>query len=232
MASVVNIGTNINTGASTATIAVTVPAGGIPAGATIVVGTGENIAASNGSCSDSKNGGGYSVAVSSLRGSGVGTGILFYKFNSVALVSGDTITYTLSGLHSAAISACYIAGAANLVNPLDATGSNSGQNNTPTVTSGTPAKAGDMFLAFVSESSVGGLSTFTQDSTNANWQTPPNSTFSGGVEGLYGGSVINTAATARTYAPTPSAATTPNWAALIASFTIASFDMNSQSIFS
>lgn len=167
--SVVNIGTNNNhTGA---TVAATVPGGGVPSGSIIVVVVGEQNNTVGGSLADSK--GNTYTPIVSLQ-SGITFISAYYAKNSIALVSGDIITFTKrTGNDQAVISACYITGG-DTIAPLDTaiTASASGVGTSPSVTGGTPG-ATDLQMGATLGQAALATDSFTQDTTNG-WASPPN----------------------------------------------------------
>jgi hypothetical protein len=206
-----------NSGAAVASVAVTVGVGGVPAKSLIVFC----------SCDASSNGPGgtvadtalntYTSAVSALNNNTLasGFGTIFYAWNSVALSSGNTITYTpATTLRNAAVSAFYAAGMANTSNPLDKTASGTGTSSTPSVTSGVPKYSGELMVGVVSWAGLG-TDTFTQDATNAAWATPPVQPSTLALADVAGGTFVRANVSALTYAP---AITTHAWAALSATF--------------
>src|SRR5258706_2245004 len=208
--SVTNIGSN--TGVAVNTVAVTVPAGGVPAGALIVVCVSDNSVSGTGGLNAVADTGGnvYTSAVQANNNNAAanGCGIMYTANVTKALVNTNTITYTLgTATSSAAVAAFYIKGAPTLI---EAKNSATGSSTTPSVTSGTPSVAGDLFIGMVSATTL--VSSFTQDSTNAAWASPPGQV-SIAAPPLGGGNVVNAGAGTRTYAPT--FGTTDTWAALI-----------------
>ena len=194
---VTTIGTNTNT--SGGTLAVTVPVGGVPSGALIIVCVSEHVASLSGSVADTHN-----TPYSSITGLDVSTqlGRLFYFPNATALVSGDTITYTKTGIVAAAMSAFYVTGAL-ASSPLDTavTASASGNSTAPSVTSGTPGVAGELMVAFVA---CALRSTYTQDTTNG-WATPPVQATTGTLitsTDVSGGNQVNAGTGTKVFAPT------------------------------
>ena len=214
--SVTNIGVNANT--TGATVAITVPAGGVPVGALICLTSSESTNSfPPGSVADTASNT-YAEVISARRSDGpTGFGSIFYAWNVAALVSGNTITYTkvASGARTA-ISAFYATGILTISDPLDsaATASAFGTGVSPSVTSGTPSVAGDLFVAAVI---FGGNHSFTQD-TGHGWATPFNESASGATSTdacVDGGNQINPGTGTKIYAPTIN---NIDWAALICAF--------------
>lgn len=152
------VGSN-NTG--NATLAVTVPAAGVPSGSLIVVGVVERNASPviGGSVSDTAGNTYTRVAGITLGASAQdGQVDLYYAWNCSALVSGNTITYTkqTSG-DGTCMSAGYITGIDTSADPLDTAtkATAQGTGGTATVTSGTPGSSGEVFVGVAAEDNVG-----------------------------------------------------------------------------
>jgi hypothetical protein len=206
---VTNIGSN--TGVVVNTVVVTVPAGGVPAQSHIVVCVSDNSTGGvTGSVADTA-GNTYvdrgHQANNNANANGVGG--IFTATTGLPLNNGDTITYTLAQTSkSAAVAAFYATGVRNDLAPLIQ--SAAGSSTSPSVTSGTPSETGVLFVGMVSGQTV--IASFTQDSTNAAWASPPGQV-SLAAPPLGGGNVVNAAATALKYNPT--FGTSDNWAALV-----------------
>jgi hypothetical protein len=208
---VTNIGTNNN--AAGATVAVTVGAGGVPSGCIIVVQVAESAnSAPAGSVADSASN--TYVAEVGANHSGAtaqGFGRVFDVVGAAALVNTNTITYTKAVSGSAAsISACYVTGAAT-TSPLDTavTASATGNSTTPSVTSGTPTIAGELFIGFSSENNV---RVYTQAS---GWASPP-TLVNAAIPFTLGGNRVNAGAGTLTYNPT--LAISANWMAAVIAY--------------
>ena len=217
---VISIGTN----SGAAPLSVTVGVGGVPTGAHIFV-----VVADNGSTQGS-------VADPTLNsylqaGAAFNTGIGINTFRSRtgnALTNGQTITYTPGNGTLASISAFYVLG-------LSPQGSDSSFNNTATGTSASPSvtsqgpptlKAAEYeFIVGV----VGGAtlqSSFTQDSTNAAWTSPPGQV-SLAAPVLGGGNVVlSSSASNLTYNPAFNSSDV--WAASISAYAIQVFELESK----
>lgn len=199
--SVTSVGTNGNkTGA---TLAVTVGAAGVPAGSLIAVAITEfTTTGTQGTISDNKSNVYTFIAAGTLNNNpGGGLGAIYYVKNSIALVNGDIITYTK---HSSgvvcAMSVVYAAGI-DVTSPLDiaVTTIATGFNATPSVTSGTPSVAGELFLGAVM---TGGSTIFSQ---GASFSTPFNQATSGASavdRQVDGGNLVSAGTSTKTYAPT------------------------------
>lgn len=207
---------------STAPVVITVSAD-VPVGALIVVCAADfnPLGAGGESVADSVNGA-YTAGPVANNNNLIlnGFGAMFWFWNSAALTSGvSTITYTPGGSAATgnfrAATAFYATGIQTSANPGEASASATGTGTTPSVTSGSPTAAGELFVGCVATS--GGASAFTQDSTNAAYATPPDRRASAGsVAIIAGGSVVNAAGTALKFEPT--LGTARPWAALIAAF--------------
>lgn len=188
-----------NANASGATVALT--SVNVPARSLIVVGITEIQPSSNGSVADSAGNSYTLIKQAYVNGnSGLGNIQLFYAYNVLPL-SGGSITYTKATSGDAtSISALFASCIQTTPSPLDAavTASATASSSTPSVTSGTPGQAGELFVGFLGWNGTG---TFTQDSTNAAWASTltfeNSSSASGG-----GGSVVNSGTGTLKYAPT------------------------------
>lgn len=200
---VTTVGTNANVLGGT--VAVTVGVGGVPAGTLIVVAVCERSASgTSGTVADSAGNTYTSIVAANLNASAaLGRGTLFYVNNATALVNGDTVTYTknASGV-ACAMSVCYATGI-DKTSPLDTsvTASATASTTTPTVTSGTPVVAGELFIGALLFTS-GSPQTFSQGS---GFTTPPDEVMSGTLGSdarVDGGNLINSGTGTETYAPT------------------------------
>lgn len=209
---ITNIGIGSNLAGSTATRAI--PAGGVPAGALLIccIADASPSLLGGGSISDTIN---TYTAVTAVANNGSilnGFGQLFYAENVTALTSANTITYTkaVTG-NRATIDALYATGIVSS-GSLDTavTATTTGSSTTPSVTSGTPALAGELFLAFAT---VNVASAYTQD-TGHSWATPP--TASNAQISIGGGTQVNAGSSPITFAPTWG--TTGAWAAFVYGF--------------
>jgi hypothetical protein len=192
---VTNVGTNAN---GTGNATVTVTGATVPAASLIIVAVAEGGAAAIGTVSDGVNT--YSasptVGVTSKFA-------IFYAPN--ASLSGGTITFTKNGsTHNAAMTVAYASNIATS-SPLDTavTVSTTATSSTPTVTSGTPAQSGELFIGVIGWTNSAAI--FTQDSGNG-WAAPPNNSGATGAEAIAGGSQVNVGTGTKTYAPTFSGA--------------------------
>lgn len=205
---VTHIGTSSNS-----TIAIGVD---IPASALIVVGVYDsNNAASNvGTLSDTVNGA-HTLGPNANNNGATANGAakIFYFWNSAAIGSGTgaSINYSV-GAGTRRMSAFYATGIQTSADPGEASATATGASAAPSVTSGSPTAAGELFVGLVGNT---GNFAFTQDAALA-WATPPNGSYGISGPGIRGGSVVNAGGTALTYAPTLGGST--NWAALVLAF--------------
>lgn len=202
---VTSIGTNSGTGA---TVAITVPAGGVPAGSSIYVYAFEyNGSGGNGTFADS--GSNTYSSIGSSTNANNNSGAIFQAFNVTALTSAQTITYTQhGGADFSSISAFYVTGLTT-TNPFDAATLatvNFVSNTNPVAnTSGTPAQGGELFIAMAGWANVG-TAGYTLDSGNGWTTTPPTlkeTNNGGGVfVGVAGGVQINAGTGTKVTQPT------------------------------
>jgi hypothetical protein len=213
----VSIGTNTGTGVNA--VAITVGAGGVPAGALIVVGVSDSSTA-NTLCNCTDTAGNTYTKFAGFLNNAMGIMAVYYAFNATALVNGNTITATLGQTgKNAAISAFYCTGVQTSSDPRDAnaTGTSS-TSTTPSVgPTGTPVSGGELFVGFVATDGTS-ADTFTQDSTNAAYTNFPVRAGIAGAGGptIAGGAFIQSTAAALTYAPT--LGTSRDWATKLWSF--------------
>ncbi len=209
--SLVNIGTTQASAASS--VAVAVPAGGIPAGALIVVEVYDAAGHVNAGAVTDSAGNIYTKAKE------LTSTCIFYAWNCLALVSANSIIYTKADSTSIAlVSASYSTAVLSAFDPLDSAVSNSNTSTntgTPTVTSGTPTQAGELFVACLFWQTNGNFG-FSQA---ANWSNLPNQVNGANNTALSGGSIINNSTAAQTYTPTVSAMSgPPSYIMLIVAF--------------
>lgn len=185
-------GVPVSLGANTATASVALTGVTVPAGALIVVIVGNNSSSTAGTMTDSAS---NTYLAATTTNNGVVAGAIFYATN-VAALSSQSITYTPPGAASCALSAFYVTGELTSGSPLDLV-TTPVSGTTISLTSGTPAVAGELFVGATVLNGVG--LTYTQASGFA---TPPvaASTFSSDL--LAGGNLINAGTGAVTYAPT------------------------------
>jgi hypothetical protein len=215
---VVNIGSSTTVTGGAVTI--TVGAGGVPAGAHIIVCAAWNATSNLPTIADTASNtyqiSGSATAQANNNTSALGASAIFRERTGGALVNGNTIVFTLPATSTlAAVSVFYATG-------LDAVGADSvfynstfGSSSTPSVTSNPPSghHTDELVVAVVSGSSV--ITTYTQDSTNAAWASPPG-VISTAAPVLGGGWFVNHAGGTLTYAPTFN--TSDSWAATIVGF--------------
>ena len=208
---------SIGTGRSTSgsSFAITVPVGGVPAGAIIAVAVSDRATTYGSQAVTDSAGNTYTRAASAI-GSNV-IGAWYYAYNVSALAAGQTITITKSGTDRAAASAVYITGAAS-GNPLDSGATAtafSASTGQPSITSGTPATADCLMLAMAAV--PGATATYTPD---ANWATPPISAETGTTGSdrqVDGGYQLLTGTPTKSFNPSYSAIPAA-WAAAIIAF--------------
>lgn len=220
---ITTIGETNDLAASGSTTAISVPAGGVPAGAAIIMLVCDRSAtAPGGSVADTAGNSYVSKVGANLNAVAAnGFGAIFTTHDVAALVSGNSITYTKSVSGSSVnITASYITGAFAGVDPVDSavTASSSGNSMNPTVTSGVPGLQRDIFIGAIA--AIGGSGTFNQDSnwssggiTNSVKASTANST-------IVGGRLISTDALAKTFAP--SFTSTATYAAMIIALSLPS----------
>lgn len=220
---VVSLGTNA-TAAGAASAAITVPVGGAPGSSLIVICVSTRNSSSGGSAfgsvSDSAGntyqlGAQHALGLSDYNG---GFGAIFYTYNSLALLAGNTITYTKPSTQgSTSISVFYATNIQTATDPLDgsvtaSTGANSGIFIS--VTSGAATSAGDLFVGFAA---YAGTLTYNQDTTHG-WGAPPAAIVGVATKPASqgGGNQINAGTSAITFSPTLSASGA--WTAIVVGF--------------
>ena len=204
------------------TLPLTVGGSGVIGGSCIVVIVHDRSTAGSPSLADSQGNSYALVDSQGLNGSRTyGTLYFFRAFNSIALSAVDTITYTKGGTGNlqCALSAMSTTLALTASDPVDGAtvATNFGTNFNPNVTSGVPTLTNELFVGAVGIRGTSG--TFTQDSANAAWVTPPDESSSGTSSinaRVNGGSVIDATTATRTYAPNYSVS--EHWAAIIVGF--------------
>lgn len=219
--SVTNIGTANSTTAGGATATITVPGGGVPAGALIGLVATETASTTAAGGTVTDTGLNTYTAQTPISLNGVttnGFSQFFWVNNATTLISTNTIVYAKqTALGRATISAFYVTGlATSSVLDSAVTASATGTGTSPSVTSGTPSVAGDLFVAIAGWSAV--LSrTYTQD-TGHGWAAPPTAVNpSGTVAGLGGGNQVNAGTGTIQFTPTINAGGT-NYAVQIFGF--------------
>ena len=203
--SVTSLGTATTTAG--ATTAITIGAGGVPAGALIVVEVGEATAFNPaGTLADTAGNVYFGQVTTSINPNGNtnnGVGVIFYAWNTAALVNTNTITYTkVVSAHAAVMSAFYATGI-DLSIPIDVsvTASATGSSTTPSVTSGTPNDAGELFVAGLVAVAFNGSSNFTQDSGHS-WVTPFVDLAVASANEIAGGNQVVSGIATKIFAPT------------------------------
>lgn len=221
MVAITSIGTA--TGSTVGSIAVTVPAGGVPLGALIVVCVADSsVSVVGGSVVDTAlNTYTRITGADNNNLTTNGFGAIFYTLATTSLVQNNTITYSLALTANAAVTAFY-AQTIQAFSTVDAAVTNTatGSSTAPSVAGlGAPAGSGEFWVGAVSNTGPSS-ETFTQDSSNAAWATP--STRVGiAVTGptIAGGAITSGLTSALTYAPT--LGTSHPWAAIIVAFKVA-----------
>jgi hypothetical protein len=204
--SVTTIGVGI---ANATTAAITVPAGGVPAGSLIVLGVSCEYTPGLASVTDTA-GNTYARAVNSNRSYTPMTEIWYCK-NCLALSAGDTIVSHIATAVRQRISALYAANA-DTADPLDAAACASARatSSTPSVTSGALAGAKELIVAILGTTSS---RVITQD---VDFAAPPDEQNTLGTYSIFGGHRIAADTTAQTYNPAMS--NSQAWSECIAAF--------------
>lgn len=200
-----------------ATYVLTVPAGGVPAGALICLAVQEEWTSGSspadvGTLADTAGNTYVKIGSTATITSGW-KGALFYVKNCAALVSGNTITYTLKSANNAVSMSVLYATGIDTTAPLDTavTTQHTGSGSGGTTTSGTPAVSGELFVtAFFNQKSG-----YTIDSGNG-WATPFTYTRNGNGDGVGGGNQVNNGTGTQTFAPTTGS--TDTWNTTIVGF--------------
>jgi len=192
----------------------------VPAGATIFVTVMEK-SVSRGSVSDSA-GNIYFHILEQAPNNNTANGLLqtYYTVNVYPMVGG-TITYAKNTPPNfCCMSAMYVTGVYRVADNFDGNASNLtfGNSTTPSVTSFGPSlfDSGELVVGAVGWSTTTN-DTFTQDSVNGAYSTPPAFFLStSGQAAIAGGSLVRTGTAPITYAPTIGASNP--WAAIFQSF--------------
>ena len=173
--------------------------------------------------------GNYNLAAVTSDAANIGISIQ-YIWNGAA-ITNSSLTYTPSNsAHECEMSAFYVTGQQTSADPGDiningyANYSSAGTQS-PSLASGTPTEAGELFVACIGYSTTG---TFTEDTTDG-WAAPPTALI-GSTQSIAGGTLVNSGAGSKTFAPT--LGTSSKVAMVIAAFLpAASGDMNSMGVF-
>lgn len=181
-------------------------ANSVPANALIVVASSETSVAVSGTVTDS-NGNSYSSGAQPFGGATGFTKLSFATANAV-LNKGVTITFTLGQASKNAVVAAYYARG---FSTTDTSGGISGTSTTPSVMTGTPSQANELFVAAIGGPTT--IASFTQDAT---WSPLPKEV-SLIAPYLAVAAVINPQAIALTY--TPVLGTSVRWGIGVFSFT-------------
>jgi len=195
---VTNIGTqSANAAGSISLTGVTVPA------ASLIIVEGSAFNSTGGTVSDGVN---IYTALTPSAAAGSNGATLFYAPN--ASLSGGTITYTPNaGNNTRAMSAAWVSNITTS-SPLDTsvTASTTGSGTSPiapSITSGTPAQTGELFVGLVGGDGNGAsAASMTQDTADG-WAFPPNFKVDPAGAGTFfgGGTKVNSGAGTRTFAP-------------------------------
>lgn len=219
---VVNIGTN-STIATPGSLAISVGGGGVPAASLIVLLVTDNT--TTGSASDTA-GNTYQVGPSK-QVTYNGYAQIFFVYNSLALSSGNSITYTATSI-AWSMSAFYATGIQTSSNPLDTsvTASLNNYGALNTLTSGTPSVAGELFVAMLGSKSAattaGPYPWFVQDTADG-WGGPPptsvyDATSGGPLTAVDGGYQINSGTGTKAFTPGGNGSSTYDYASIIVGF--------------
>lgn len=211
------------TGASGPTLALTLGTA-VAAGSLIVVMVteGDNLTYSTG-CSVSDTAGNTYTAISSANLANVttaGFAQIFYAKNVTALSSGNAITVTKQDTNAALVVEAIAATGIDTASPLDTavTQSATGLTASPSVTSGVGAQAGNLIVgAMAWQDTTAATATQPGGSWTADANTKNASATTRG-DGATIAHLVNTGATAQTYAPTLSASN--RWTAFIVGFKV------------
>ena len=203
--SVTTLGTHA---ASTATTnSVTIGVGGVPTGALVVVEVLDYTSAGSpvlGTVGDTKGNSYTSITSGNPNSNTQSVAAIFYAWNITALVNTNVITYTTnaSATDFLEISVFYATGIQTSSTPLDTSVTASAVSNSasPTVTSGTPGVAGELFAAALAANIA---SDFTQDTGNG-WAAPFDT--GNGAPGISvnGGNQVNAGSGTKVFSPTMS----------------------------
>lgn len=201
-----------NSSSGNGTVSLTIPAGGVPVGATLFVAINDVsfVATYTGETLVDTGLNTYSLVDSvAIDGSGTAQGwtALWAAPVTTALVSGNTITYDCcSATAKVVIDVFYVTG----LGPLDSAtlATADGSSAAPSVTSGTPAVKFEFFVGVVGWNIATG--TFTQE---AGWYAPPDNSQTTPGQRISGGTFVDITTGTVTYAPT---ITSTVWGAIIA----------------
>ena len=191
--------------ASGATLAFTPNGPAIPPGSCVVFVVCEAGATSNGAVSDGVNT--YSLVASQTLGGSSGQLQVFRAYNAAAIGQyGASVTYTKVGsANKCSMSGFAVTNVLSTSDPVDAsvTVSGNGTTTTPSLTSGTPSVAGELFVCALGINSTG--TTYTQSGGLA---APPDNQINETTCQIAGGSLINPGTSAYVFAPTVAATVT------------------------
>jgi hypothetical protein len=207
-----NIGNASNAGGASVVLA---PGSNVPSGVHVFVATIENENGPVGTVTDNSNGVQYTKISSGFTvGTSVSTAAIFVlpaASNKSGILTSNNISYTKeTGGDAGAITCWYVSGLtpAGKIFP-DFFTFNGGTSSAPTATQTGVAATNGLLIGVVFWGTT--TTTFTQDSTNAAYATPPTAN-TGEVTAtcaVAGGSFVTTGSTVSTYAPTLGASS--NW---------------------
>lgn len=204
---ITNLGSVTNS--TGATLAITVPAAGIPKGALVLVLDSEanNITYSTGGTMTDTQGNTYTQVVHGNNNNiaTVNFGVLWQSILTTALVSGNTITLTKQVSGGNAIMAGMSITGQLASSPLDATTQATafGSSSTPSVTSGVPTVNNELIIGGMSWQDTANA-TYSQDTTHSFTVPFATGKTTGGVQkaAIGGGSKVISGASAQTFSPT------------------------------
>ncbi len=180
-------------------LSITIPTGGVPTGALIVVGASSyNYGVSSFASTPSDTINTFSTVASKKDSDSFVVTYMFYSANVSALTSSNSITLTAPSGEQCDMGAFCATGIAQ-TSPLDSAVTETAETDTGglSITSGTPSVSGEMFAVVCGSYYNSG--TFTQD-TGHGWSTPFSYT-NGSYGGLAGGYEINTGTGTIKWAP-------------------------------
>lgn len=188
----------------------------------VLIGEGNNaVYSAGGSVTDAAGNTYTEIAHGQINPSG-DFGQIFYAKNAAALTAGQNITFTKQTSGDRAWVSALTATGIDTTAPLDTavtTTPTTGSSTTPSITSGTPSVAGELFIGAVASQQNTQL--FTQDTGNG-WGAPPDaigftaSNLGSAFACIGGGNQVNAGTGTKTYAPTFSVGC--RWAAFICGF--------------
>ncbi len=221
-------GTGTSSSTTVATIILTIGAGkAITAGSLVVAGATDKSTTGTPGVADSASNTYTNILLKNPNAAAANGQVgLWYSVLASGLTSGATITFTKGSTAKMAVFAA-LSATGNSATPLDGavTAFATGVSASPTVTSGTPAVSGELFIGWLGASPASAPNTLTQDSSDV-WVTPLSSAANAanlGAEGI-GGNHVTAGTSVVIYSPSIGGAASANcnWADLIAGFQLAS----------